>query len=135
MSMPEQKTGLLLMIAGLSLRVSGDPITTHAIKVWLQEDALDGAIEAGAIWLFRNGYLTTRDGAGFCVTDAGWAALEQHTKEDEEAARREEGTLDLPLFNEPDAPIRNEPPDVLILMGEYLLKAEAQRMTQSIFPR
>ena len=133
MKLEEHQTGVLLMIAGLSGRADGAAIMPAALKSWIADDAVIGTIDRETLWLFRTGYITTNDGSAYFLTNSGWAALDQHMLEEEAAAQTEkeaEGDTSPP---EPILPAKQEEPDVLILMGEFFIKAEAQRMTSALF--
>lgn len=135
MKMTEQRVGLLLMLAGLSQRAKGAPIEPHAVKVWLQEDALDGVIDIQTLWLFRAGYIASTDGKAYSITDTGWSALDEHLLEVDKAEQQMEEKFGKITDNDTFTPAKDQMPTISLLMGEHLLKAEAQRMTRQILPR
>jgi hypothetical protein len=135
MNLKEHQSGVLLMFAGLSARSGGAPIRPAALKEWLQEEASSGTIDRETIWLFRTGYITTVDGDAYSVTEHGWAALDKHMIDVEEAACRNDFANGKASPKKPVLSARQEHHDVLILMGEFEIKAEAQRMTMRAFPK
>lgn len=69
MKLTEHRSGVLLMFAGLSMRLDGAAITSAALKAWLAEEAASGTVDRETLWLFRTGYITTVDGEAYTVTD------------------------------------------------------------------
>lgn len=120
------------MVAGLSQQGGGEPINPKAIKAWLQEEATDGTIDREIAWLFRSGYIATLDGDAYSPTEVGWATLDQYLS-DMHAAEREIEAKD--SLDEPPTRAKDEDATVLLLIGEWSLKAEAQRTTLRAFRR
>lgn len=123
-----ERTGVLFMYAGLSVRAEGSPVRPRAITAWLHEENTDGLVQRETLWLFRTGHLTTVDGKAYNLTNEGWAALDGHLITDDEAADHEERETGEYLPREPQRPAREEPADMLIIMGEWLINAEAERL-------
>ncbi len=134
MKLKEHQSGILLMFAGLSARVGNEAVKPAALRAWLDEEATSGTIDRETVWLFRTGYITTIDGEAYAVTEEGWAALDRHLIGIEEASRREERANGGSSPFEASLSAKEEAPDVLILMGEFEIKAEARRMTFRTFP-
>src|SRR6188768_2648953 len=86
MKFTDYRRGVLFMYAGLSSRTRFASIRARALKAWLNEEDIDGLIDRETLWLFRTGYVTTRDGQGYEVTEDGWAALDRLLEEEGKAA-------------------------------------------------
>jgi hypothetical protein len=128
MNLSQEQTGILFMYAGLSARAAHLPVQAQALRAWIQEENADGIVERETIWLYRSGYVTTVDGHAYGLTKDGWAALDSSLIAQEQAAEWEEQATGEHLPREPLLPAREELPDTLILIGEWFVKAEAQRL-------
>jgi hypothetical protein len=120
--LPQQEQGLLMMYAGLSRRAGGESVSPGAINAWLADPALGGSVERHTLHLYRIGYITTLDGDRYKVTATGWEAVEEIYR------KLGEGEVE-----EDDKRAVDVDPDVLILLGEWDMKAEAQHLAAAVF--
>ena len=130
--LPDERAGVLHMFAGLSARAGGSAVRPQALKAWLQEELVEPLIDRETLHLFRIGYITTVDGEAYTPTEDGWAAIDEHRLVEEEATDREARLAGRYKPGEPLTPAKEELPDVLILVGDWLIKAEAQRLTSQM---
>lgn len=135
MSLSDERNGILFMYAGLSARTQFSPVRPQALKAWLNEENTEGLIDRETLYLFRSGYITTLDGEAYTVTGDGWASLDDHLRAEEEAAQREERETGESLPRKPLLPAKHELPDALVLMGEWQVKAGAQRLTTQVLSK
>lgn len=122
MKLIDQHAGLLFAIAGVSKRADCAPVSLDAIEFWLHDDRLRDMVGQSAVWLFRTGLIQSADGKCFSVSNSGWEALTCRLAKFTEYAQIEEGTYGLPLFGEEPSPAAGEVPEVLTMIGEFLLK-------------
>jgi hypothetical protein len=117
-TLPQQQRGVLLMFAGLSGRVAGAAVSPNALAAWLADEVMAGSLACHTLSLFRNGYLNTVDGDRYLVTADGWRMVNECYR-----AMGEEDDDEL---------AQDALPDVLILLGEAEMKAEAQHLAASV---
>ncbi len=106
------------MFAGLSGRAAGAAVSPNALAAWLADEVMAGSLACHTLSLFRNGYLNTVDGDRYSVTAAGWRMVNECYRalgEDDD-----------------DELAQDALPDVLILLGEAEMKAEAQHLAASV---
>lgn len=123
-TLDDHQLGVLLLMAGLSLRTNGAPVFYDAMRVCLDEEAANGIIIRETGWLRQTGHIIEASG-GYIVSDFGWATLDEHLIANEWAACGE------PSPDDPPTPTAKKTcSDLLLMMGDWQITAEARRLTK-----